>query len=68
MELVDEPAGCGEVARGGCSGAWNLSVARSTLLNGGGDKTRRCGCISDSLLAYSLKIPQAKNRALHYNS
>ena len=31
MELADEPAGCGEVARGGCSYAWNLNVTRSTV-------------------------------------
>jgi hypothetical protein len=30
------------------------------------DQTRRCRCISDSLLAYRLKIPPAKNRALRY--
>ena len=29
--LVDGPTGCGEVARGGCVFAWNLSVTRSTV-------------------------------------
>ena len=28
-ELADGPAGCGEVARGGCLFAWNLRVTRS---------------------------------------
>ena len=37
-ELADVPTGCGEVARGGCSYAWNFSVTRSTVLNGGGEK------------------------------
>jgi hypothetical protein len=30
------------------------------------DKTWRCRCISNSLLGYRLKIPNAKNHALHY--
>ena len=30
--LADGPAGCGEVARGGCSYAWSFSVTRSTVL------------------------------------
>ena len=29
--LADEPAGCGEMARGGCLCAWNLSVTRSAV-------------------------------------
>jgi hypothetical protein len=32
VELADGPVGCGEVTRGGCSYAWNLSVTRSTVL------------------------------------
>jgi hypothetical protein len=31
-ELADGPAGCGEVARGGCLFVWNFSVTRSTVL------------------------------------
>jgi len=31
-ELVDGPTGCGKVARGGCSFAWNFSVAMSNVL------------------------------------
>ena len=37
-ELADGPTGCGEVARGGCFFAWNFSVTRSTVLNGGSEK------------------------------
>ena len=33
-ELADGPTGRGEVARGGCSFAWNSSVTRSTVLTG----------------------------------
>ena len=51
-EVADEPAGCGEMARGGCSLAWNFSVTRSTVLT---KAERGCRCVSDSLLAYSLK-------------
>jgi hypothetical protein len=29
-ELADGPTGCGEVARCGCSFAWNFSATRST--------------------------------------
>ena len=29
--LADGPTGCGEVARGGCVFAWNLTVTRSTV-------------------------------------
>jgi hypothetical protein len=29
-ELADGPTGCGEVARDGCSFAWNFSATRST--------------------------------------
>jgi hypothetical protein len=31
-ELAGEPTGCGEMSRGGCSLAWNYSVARTTAL------------------------------------
>jgi hypothetical protein len=30
-ELADERTGCGEMARGGCSFAWNFSMASSAL-------------------------------------
>jgi len=33
-ELADGPTGRGEVARGGCSFAWNFIVTRSTVLTG----------------------------------
>ena len=33
-ELADGPTGRGEVARGGCSFAWNFSVTRSPVLTG----------------------------------
>jgi len=29
--LADRPAGCGEVARSGCSFAWNFSQTRSIV-------------------------------------
>jgi hypothetical protein len=32
VELADEPTGCGEVARCGCSLAWKFIVSRSTVL------------------------------------
>jgi hypothetical protein len=31
-ELAVEPTGCGEMARVGCSLAWNYSVARTAVL------------------------------------
>jgi hypothetical protein len=39
-ELADRPIGCGEVARGGCSFVWNLSVTRSPFFYGAKRKTR----------------------------
>jgi len=62
-ELADGQVGCGERARGGCLFAWNFSVTRLVYLRrrrDGLDQTRRCRCVSDSLLAYRLKIPLAK--------
>jgi hypothetical protein len=32
-ELADRPTECGDVARGGCSSAWNFNVTRSTVLS-----------------------------------
>jgi len=64
--LADGPIGCGEEARGGCSFAWNFSVTRTTVLTRAERRTRTRA--SDSLLAYRLKIPVAKNRTLHYTS
>ena len=43
-ELVDGPTGCGEVARGGCSFAWNLSVTRSTVFKEAERRTRPNQC------------------------
>ena len=37
-ELAVGPAGCGEVASGGCLFARNFSVTSSTVLNGGREK------------------------------
>ena len=39
-ELADGPTGRGEVARGGCLFAWNISVTRSPLLTGAERRTR----------------------------
>jgi hypothetical protein len=32
VELADGPTGCGEVAMGGCSLAWNFGVTRPAIL------------------------------------
>jgi hypothetical protein len=63
VELADGPNGCDEVVRGGSS-VWQgqLYLRRRR----GIDQTWSCRCISDSLLACRLKIPPAKNHALHY--
>jgi hypothetical protein len=37
-ELANGPSGRGEVARGGRLFAWNVSVTRSTVPTGGGQK------------------------------
>ena len=46
-----------------------LQCDRVSPTPGGGEKTedptRRSHCVSDSLLAFGLKTPPAKNRALH---
>jgi len=73
-ELTAEPAGCGELARGGVCLIFPLYVGVYLLLTPmiqgqlhlrgcreGLELTRRCRRISDSLLAYRLKIPPAKN-------
>jgi len=65
--LADWPTGCWEVARSGCC---NFSVTSQLYLRWrreGQEQTQRFRCISYSLLAYGLKIPPAKNNALHYN-
>ena len=31
-KLANGPTGCGEVARGGCTFAWNFSVIRTAIL------------------------------------
>jgi len=38
--LGNGPNGCGEMARGGCSYAWNFSVTRSPLLTEAENRTR----------------------------
>ena len=35
---MDGPTGCGEVARGGCSFAWNLSPTKLNVLTAAGKK------------------------------
>jgi hypothetical protein len=65
--MADGPTGCGDLARGGFLCAWNFSVTRSPVLMEAERSTRpnmTMHCISDSLLAYHLKIPLAKNNAL----
>ena len=39
-ELAEGHAGCGEMARGGCSFAWNFSVTGSTVLTDAERRTR----------------------------
>ena len=67
-KLADEPTGRGEVAKGGCSFAWNFGATRSPALPRGRreglGQTLRYRSISDSLQAYSLEIPPAKNHVL----
>ena len=67
MWPADGPSGYGEMARGGCLFAWNFSVTRSAVPTGGVEKPldQTCRYISDSLPAYRLEIPPAKNRALY---
>jgi hypothetical protein len=40
-ELADGPTGCGELARGWCSLAWNFSVTRSSVLTVEDRRVRR---------------------------
>jgi hypothetical protein len=65
--LVYEPTWCSEGPRGGCAFAWKDNCAYERMREGL-DQTRPCPCISDSLLAYRLTFPPAKNRALPYNT
>jgi len=39
-ELADGPTGRGEVAKGGCAFAWNISLTRSPVLTGAERRTR----------------------------
>ena len=39
-ELAGRPTGCGDVARGACLLAWNVSVTRSTVLTEAERKSR----------------------------
>ena len=66
LVAVEGPTGCGEVVMVGRLFSWNFSVTRRQTE--GLDQTRRCRCISFSLLVYRSKIPPAKNHALHYTS
>ena len=65
-EVADGSTGCGEMARGGCSFAWNFSVTRTTVFTEAERWTRTS--TGDSLLPYRLNIPVAENRTLHYTS
>jgi hypothetical protein len=58
-------AECSVVARGGCCLGLQCDKVNRTY---GEDQTRCWRCVSDSLLAYRLRIPPAKNRPLHYTS
>jgi len=58
-ELADGPTGCGAVGRSGCSLAWNFQFVKVNCIHGRGEKD--CRCISNSLLAYGLKILPAIN-------
>jgi len=66
---MDGPTGCGEMAMGGCVYCLKLQYDKGQLYlrrrTAVRNQTWRCCCKSDSLLAYSLKIPLAKNRPLH---
>ena len=69
-DLADGPTGRGEVSKGWvfvcfevqCDEFNPIMVAVRTR------PIMTCRCVSDSLLAYGLKIPPAKNRALHYDT
>jgi len=67
-QMADGPTGCGEVRR-----VWEFirlelpcDKVSCTEAEGSLGQIRRSCCISDSLLAYSSKIPPATNRVLHY--
>jgi len=65
-ELADGPIGCGKVGKSGCSLAWNFQFVKVNCTHGRGEKD--CRCISNSLLAYRLKILPAKNRSRNYTN
>jgi len=71
VKLVDRPTGWGELARVGVY-LLGTSVWQGQLhlwrWRERPHQTRWCHCISDLFLAYHLKIPLAKNQALHYNN
>jgi len=58
------------VARDECLFAWNFSLTRSTVFTEAGEDKDQTDnhYTSNSLLAYSLKTPPAKNHAPHYNN
>ena len=63
---------CGEVARGGCVVAANISLVTSTVPTEGQRRARpnmtRRSNISVSPISHRLEIPPATNRALYYNA
>ena len=69
-ELADGLTDCGEVARGGCLFASNISVKTSTVPTVGKRSARpnmTRPCNSDSTLSHRLKIPPVTNHALCYD-
>jgi hypothetical protein len=70
-ELADGSTGCGEGAEWWVFIWLELQCEKVSCTYGHKktlDQTGHCHCISDSLLAYRLKIPPAKKCALHYTA
>jgi hypothetical protein len=62
-ELADGPTGCGEVARGGCWFAWNLSVTRSTVVTVAERRSRlKMTLLLNQWLALSLPFDNSTGR------
>jgi hypothetical protein len=71
VKVVDRSTGWGELARVGVY-MLGTSVWQGELClwrwREGLHQTWCCHCISDLFLAYHLKVPLAKNQALHFNN
>jgi len=70
-DLADGPTGRGEVSKGWVFVCLGVQCDEFNPITVAERRTRpimTCRCVSDSLLAYGLKIPPAKNRALHYDT